>query len=166
MATLPNPASLVEKDGMRFLIFDAPSDNNIANYVLVLQEHGVTDVVRVCDPTYSPKLITDGGMAFKDWPFKDGEAPPQSTVENWLALVDDVFSDDRPEGPGTIGIHCVAGLGRAPVLVAVALIEKGMSYEEAVELIRSNRRGALNRTQLNYLEEYSSSKSGCSCTIL
>ena len=39
----------------------------------------------------------DGGMAFKDWPFKDGEAPPQSTVENWLALVDDVFSDDRPE---------------------------------------------------------------------
>ena len=35
-----------------------------------------------------------------------------------------------------VGVHCVTGLGRAPVLVAVALVELGMKYEDAVQFIR------------------------------
>ncbi|KAJ7991086.1 hypothetical protein DPEC_G00293590 [Dallia pectoralis] len=46
------------------------------------------------------------------------------------------------------------GLGRAPVLVALALIECGMEYEDAVEFIRQKRRGAFNSKQLMYLEQY------------
>ena len=38
---------------------------------------------------------------------------------------------------GCVAVHCVAGLGRAPVLVAVALMEQGMKYTAAVELIRT-----------------------------
>ena len=53
-----------------------------------------------------------------------------------------------------IGVHCVTGLGRAPVLVAVALVELGMKYEDAVELIRKKRRGAINAKQLEFLAKY------------
>jgi protein tyrosine phosphatase type 4A len=46
-------------------------------------------------------------------------------------------------------------LCRAPVLVAIALIEFGdMDPIAAVTFIREKRRGAINAVQLNYLESY------------
>ena len=57
-------------------------------------------------------------------------------------------------GP-TIAVHCVAGLGRAPVLVAIALIEFAkMDPVTAADFIRKHRRGAINNTQLDWLERY------------
>jgi protein tyrosine phosphatase type IVA len=54
-----------------------------------------------------------------------------------------------------VAVHCVAGLGRAPVLVAIALVEfAGMDPVEAVAYIRQRRRGAINEKQLLYLEGY------------
>lgn len=46
-----------------------------------------------------------------------------------------VKNEGENSGP-CLAVHCVAGLGRAPVLVAIALIEAGMKYEDAVEMIR------------------------------
>lgn len=43
---------------------------------------------------------------------------------------------------------------RAPVLVAIALIEGGMSPLDAVMYIRERRRGAINNRQLKFLESY------------
>ncbi|KAM5210877.1 protein tyrosine phosphatase type IVA 3 isoform 2-T4 [Hipposideros larvatus] len=69
----------------------------------------------------------------QDWPFDDGAPPPGKVVEDWLSLLKAKFCDD----PGScVAVHCVAGLGRAPVLVALALIESGMKYEDAIQFIR------------------------------
>ncbi|XP_068848347.1 protein tyrosine phosphatase type IVA 1-like isoform X3 [Capricornis sumatraensis] len=87
----------------------------------------------------------------EDWPFDDGAPPSNQIVDDWLSLVKIKFRED----PGCcIAVHCVAGLGRAPVLVALALIEGGMKYEDAVQFIRQKRRGAFNSKQLLYLENY------------
>ncbi len=43
---------------------------------------------------------------------------------------------------------------RAPVLVAIALIEYGLDPISAVTFIRERRRGAINAVQLNYLTDY------------
>lgn len=63
--------------------------------------------------------------------YDDGGAPPLEIITKWLDVVQTTFHDapdssgpNGPEGP-TIAVHCVAGLGRAPVLVAIALIEYG-----------------------------------------
>ena len=77
-------------------------------------------------------------------------------ISSWLTLVRACFGDKKADSKGKkcIGIHCVAGLGRAPVLVAIALIEKGMDPLDAVQTIRGRRRGAINAKQLNFLQNY------------
>ena len=69
----------------------------------------------------------------KDLAFEDGAAPPFDIIKKWMELV----SQESEIGQEScIAVHCVAGLGRAPVLVAVALIEHGLKYHVAVEKIR------------------------------
>lgn len=54
-------------------------------------------------------------------------------IEEWFELLRNQF---RADENSCVAVHCVAGLGRAPVLVALALIELGLKYEDAVQLIR------------------------------
>ncbi|KAJ8778044.1 hypothetical protein J1605_013904 [Eschrichtius robustus] len=116
-----------------------------------LKKYGATTVVRVCEVTYDKAPLEKDGITVVDWPFDDGAPPPGRVVEDWLSLLKTKFCDD----PGScVAVHCVAGLGRAPVLVALALIESGMKYEDAIQFIRQKRRGAINSKQLTYLEKY------------
>lgn len=175
-ARLPNPPTLIEWSGRRFLIMDAPSDGNIELYLRELCRYGVTDLVRVCDPTYSRETVESQGISVHEMLFPDGDGPPDSIVTNWLALVNSRFgpsntdqiqptnnTTDNPTTfvdspslppPPTIAVHCVAGLGRAPVLVAIALVEAGMAPLDAVAFLRERRRGAINNKQLCFLESY------------
>lgn len=58
----------------------------------------------------------------------------------------------------TIAVHCVAGLGRAPILVAIAMVELGMVNLDTVEFIRSHRRGCFNSHQIQYIDGYKRGK--------
>jgi len=141
----------------------------------------VTDVVRVCEATYPASGLESAGISLHELPYPDGHSPPKEILDKWLKLVNERFiksppslvSDSVPashsgslaavsaDGPPCIAVHCVAGLGRAPVLVAIALIEfAGMNYSDAVTLIRKHRRGAINGKQLNWLERYQRSYRG------
>uniref|UniRef100_A0A5F9D6C9 Protein tyrosine phosphatase type IVA 3 n=1 Tax=Oryctolagus cuniculus TaxID=9986 RepID=A0A5F9D6C9_RABIT len=114
-----------------------------------LKKYGATTVVRVCEVTYDKAPLEKDGITVVDWPFDDGAPPPGKVVDDWLSLLKAKFCDD----PGScVAVHCVAGLGRAPVLVALALLESGMKYEDAVQFIRQKRRGAINSKQLTYLD--------------
>jgi protein tyrosine phosphatase type 4A len=64
-----------------------------------------------------------------------------------------------------MALHCVAGLGRAPLLVAIALIEGGMTPLKSIEYIRRRRQGAFNSKQLRWLLKYKKTTDE-GCTIL
>lgn len=80
--------------------------------------------------------------------YDDGGAPPQEILHRWLDVVRSTFQDapessgpNGTEGPA-IAVHCVAGLGRAPVLVAIALIEYGkVSWWQRVDGFMVNKPG-------------------------
>lgn len=141
----------IEYKGMKFLITDRPSDATIKSFIQELKKHKVRDVVRVCEPTYKVEELREEGISVTDLAYDDGTSPPAQVVDEWFELLRRRFKD-MPDA--CIAVHCVAGLGRAPVLVALALIELGLKYEDAVEMIRQKRRGAINAKQLAFLEKY------------
>ncbi|KEG09926.1 putative protein tyrosine phosphatase [Trypanosoma grayi] len=150
------------------LILDAPSPSNLPTYIKTLQRRHVRHLVRVCGPTYDATLVERGGIEVHGWPFDDGAAPPKSVLESWFRLLDAEMAQldsGVSDQPATIAIHCVAGLGRAPILVAVALVEYGgMQPLDAISMVREKRRGAINQTQMYWLAKYKrreSSSGGC-----
>ncbi|KAF9189349.1 Protein tyrosine phosphatase type IVA 1 [Haplosporangium sp. Z 767] len=159
-ARLLNRPALIEYKHMRFLVSDAPSDSNLVLYIAEFERHSVKDIVRVCEPTYGTAPLNRMGIKVYDWPFGDGEGPPSSVTRDWLDLVKRRFGNDPEKKPmDTIVVHCVAGLGRAPLLVAIALIEAGMTPDESIAYVRDHRRGAINAKQVKYLRDYKRKKS-------
>ncbi|XP_041511457.1 protein tyrosine phosphatase type IVA 1 isoform X2 [Microtus oregoni] len=134
MARMNRPAPVeVTYKNMRFLITHNPTNATLNKFIEELKKYGVTTIVRVCEATYDTTLVEKEGIRVLDWPFDDGAPPSNQIVDDWLSLVKIKFREE----PGCcIAVHCVAGLGRAPVLVALALIEGGMKYEDAVQFIR------------------------------
>lgn len=155
---------------------DAPTDNNLKQYIEQMKKHNVTALARACKPSYDKAPIEKVGIRVEDMCFADGTSPPEDILRRWLELTEEQFQvaksqkkrrngEVKGEGEGDepwkgepcacVAVHCVAGLGRAPVLVALALMEiERMDAFSAIEQIRSKRRGAFNSTQLDYLEQY------------
>ena len=96
------------------------------NYIRLLQEHKVSHLVCATDKLYNAEELEEKEIKVSELSFPDGSAPTQEIVEKWLNLVNKEF---QANSDTCIGVHCVTGLGRAPVLVATALIELGMKYE-------------------------------------
>lgn len=189
--------TLIEVNSMRFLIMDAPRTNNVHVYLKEMTKHHVTDVVRVCEPTYPTTDLKNAGIALHEMEYKDGSSPSPQLIQTWLQLVETTFFTNPSAGQGApaaatehkngtnaaavppcIAVHCIAGLGRAPVMVAIALIEfANMDSIEAVRFIRDRRRGAINQTQIIYLSSYrkqykkkrggvGTSEAKCDCSIM
>jgi protein tyrosine phosphatase type 4A len=150
--------TLMEVKPMRFLIMDAPRQSNLHVYMKEMRKHHVHHVVRVCEPTYQAGELNNAGISLHEMGYQDGSSPSKELIEKWLQLVEKTFYQQNAAESSTeecIAVHCVAGLGRAPVMVALALIEfANMDPVEAVSYIRERRRGAINEKQLLYLEGY------------
>lgn len=138
---------------MRFLIIHNPDKSGMDEFIGELKKRDIEDVVRVCEPTYDREVLAKQGIQVMDLVFDDGGVPSMEIIDKWVALLKKRFMD-TPDS--CVAVHCMAGLGRAPLLVALALMEAGVQYTDAVDNIRAKRRGAINQKQLLFLEKYRS----------
>ena len=88
------------------------------------KKEGVVCIARACEPTYSIEPLTQEGIEVEEFAFPDGSHPSKDVVNRWVRLVRNTYK--RKEAKDiAVGVHCVAGLGRAPVLVrACALLAR------------------------------------------
>lgn len=80
------------------------------------------------------------------WPIKDGPVPDVVALEGLIALLVGWVST----GVGVF-VHCDAGMNRSALVTACVLVRQGMEPEEAIELVRASRPGALSDEYAEYL---------------
>ncbi|KAJ3128263.1 Protein tyrosine phosphatase type IVA 1 [Nowakowskiella sp. JEL0407] len=142
----------------QFVILDCPSDDTLPDYIPILRQYNVTHLLRLTEKSmYDPTpLIQELNIAVHDnFSFEDGSVPSEELIEQYRALLDSLTLSDptHTESKTTIAIHCISGIGRAPVLVAISLIDAGIDSLDAVEYVRKQRRGAFNKKQLLWLTD-------------
>jgi protein tyrosine phosphatase type 4A len=131
------------------MITDSPNDKNLDTYLENYKKYNVSKIVRLCEPHYDSSILEKTGIIVIDLPFEDGTTPNQSIINRWC----DVVSNHKNS---VIAVHCFSGLGRAPLLVCISLIENGMDKMEAIETVRKHRNGAMNSRQISFITNYSS----------
>jgi len=149
--------TIVEKLGMKFVISCTPRADNLQRWIELWNKEGVKNVVRACEPTYDVAELQAAGITLHEMEYSDGSSPSPEVIDRWLELVEHVFprkGHADPDAGTAIAVHCVAGLGRAPLFVVLAFVERGMKNLEAVDFVRSKRRGSVNANQLEFFRGY------------
>lgn len=104
----------------KFLLLDAPTRETLPTYIDVFKKENVSDLIRICHRPSSIKgneydaeeLEKNTGIKVSDAiKFEDGGVPSNEAIESWLNL-----AEKAKENQTTIGVHCIAGIGRAPVM--------------------------------------------------
>lgn len=156
---------VVKSARLNFLITDAPSDKSMKRFISTLQQHRCSTVVRACAAQCDESPLEAAGISLTALEFEDGTAPPDEIVASWCALVHRTAGSAESSESPSIAVHCVAGLGRSPVLAAIGLIELGASPLDAVRRVREARPGAINQPQLRFLQTYKASRSKGCCIV-
>ena len=140
--------TFIEYKTKRFYISHSPNKDNIENFIIQLEKNNIKHVVRLCKPLYDSLQIENQGICLYDLNIPDGSVPNAEIIQEWNNIIKNIQSNE------SILVHCVAGLGRAPMMVAVTLINEQMKPYEAIEYIRKCRPGSINKKQLEFLINY------------
>jgi protein-tyrosine phosphatase len=122
----------------------------VGHFDLGLQDEGIEADISL----ELERLDEPFGVSFFVWlPTKDKHAPTLAQLRFGALAISNLVEQKKK-----IYVHCQNGHGRAPTLVSAYLIKKGMSVEEAIELIKAKRPTIhLNDEQLKALKVFATS---------
>lgn len=111
----------------KFLLLDAPTKRTLPKYIDAFKQENVSDLIRIC---HRPAMATNNSIIAEneydaeelekstgikvndEIKFEDGGVPSPEAISRWLDIVAEAKEKDT-----TVGVHCIAGIGRAPVCV-------------------------------------------------
>ncbi len=101
-------------------------------------------MVRLNEPEYDGAAFAARGIAHHDLEFEDCTPPPEPVVAAFLRLA--------AAAPGSLAVHCKAGLGRTGTLIARYMMARhAFRPREAVAWLRIMRPGSVIGAQQHYL---------------
>lgn len=149
-------------------ISGAPTISSIDNFSRLMKDNGVTDVFCFCKLSYDPKTLEKNQINFHHLEFEDGRAPDCMTTKKFDTLIDKIIENAKCNNQlANINMHCHAGMGRAPTILAYLMITKfHWDNIESIDHIRKFRRGSFNRVQLNWVADFKPPSTKIKCVIM
>ncbi len=149
---------------IRAFICSCPTNGNFHIYNDFMKQNKITDLFCFSDLSYDITKL-DPSVTHHLLPFHDGSNPPNDVLKKFDKEIDRLLNNNsKPIIECNIMLHCIAGLGRAPIVLAYLMVSRfNFEKEEAVSIIRFRRRGSINSAQLKWLL---SLKPNPSCSVM
>ena len=103
---------------------------------------------------------TSTGANIEDQKSMEESKSKKRSIDGGLVIEKRDGSTKSNKAVKRIGVHCLAGLGRAPFFVALAFVNNGCSPQNAIDLIRKHRPGAFNLAQAYFILEFKGKQKG------
>lgn len=110
-------------------------------------ELGATVVITLTTGTSARAVPLHGVLIH--WPILDGPIPPPEILDAVASFIDVCLDVGN-----AVFVHCHAGMNRSPLVVARILMKRGMSAQEAIDLVRERRQESLSDEYADWLLSY------------
>ena len=152
---------VIIEGNIKYILSSCPNEKNIEEYSTFLKNNNVKYLVNFCEKEYQ-NINRNISVKYESLFIEDGKIPELDKLERWKELCMECIKENK-----NIALHCVSGMGRAPTMLCISLIEyDNYNSLEAIELLREKRKGCLNSKQLHYLLNYKKNKVKIGCIIL
>ena len=139
------------KNNKKFYVTCSPSANTIECYIEMLKNKNIEIVIKLNEKhMYDINKIKNNNIAFEEIVIEDGNIPSDDNIYKLNEIVGKY---------NNICIHCMAGLGRAPLIMALILIlQFNQDPDDTAIEIRNLIPNCLNTTQLQFLTKFKRTK--------
>lgn len=107
-------------------------------------ELGATVVVSLTTGTSARSVPRNGVLIH--WPIEDGPIPQPEVLDSLASFIDTTLRVSA-----AVYVHCQAGMNRSALVVARVLMARGMSAEDAIDLVRERRKDSLRDEYAGWL---------------
>jgi len=132
------------EDDRNFIISESPTEINITDYIYLVKKNNINLVICLSEnKIYDSNIFKNVNIDYLHFPIKDGTTPTDEQIKKISVFLSRYNS---------VAFHCDAGLGRAPLFLAISFILL-FNYKPAIiiEKIRSKETKAFNTNQICYL---------------
>ena len=126
------------------------SSQNTSTVVTLVEDK---EIENLCDKKFFVRKIYSHNLKWIHMPIEDLKAPNHKFIEKWQTTKV-LLKNDLMEGRNII-LHCMGGKGRSGTIAAILLIEFGAKHKEVIEIVRKQRKGAIEtKEQEDFILSY------------